>query len=784
MPLLAVSLLVTAVLVRVHHVRAVTAVGESGPVPGLARLIVPDHNNASFAWLDLTRVMVEQHELRVRHIDYENAPFGRDVFAPSPYRWWLGTLVGIRRAVSGDDAAAALDWAATWSDPILQLIAFAGLVVFVARRFGSFSAALASLGAACLFPLNTEFLPAMPDDRGIAFVLSLWAILLTLDVAGSAGILTPASLRRRMVMAGVVGAIGLWLNVPLVAPILAGIALGGVVATLARRSAENAVVLPWRAWGLAGAITAFAAYLIEFFPGHLGEWQLRSIHPLYAVAWLAGGEAVARIADGLATRKWVRSWRDPLIWVLILAGLAAIPVAMRLTHQAGIFAGELSDQRLARIPDGPAATNLVNWMYRDGLSAMFSATLLPLLLLVPILWMLFRRVGPVEARARLGLSIGPVVVALGFAGWKLSWWSGVDTALLAALVATGAAVATFSRGPVARWAWGIFVGGITLPGAVLFSPRHVDATGRNLNEGEVYGLVERDLARWLARRSGVPGEIALAPHNLTFTLHHYGNLRGLATLGLENLGGLEIAMRIVSASTPEEARELIDRRGVRYLVIPSWDSYLDFYARLGLGKMDETFLNRLHFWRLPPWLRPVAYSFPGIAGFEGQYVTILQVVEDQDDAVALSRLAEYFVDMGQLNQAGAAAQTLRRYPADLGALVARAQVELAREDTDNFARTAEQVRTRVAGGGDKTMPWDRRVSLAVVLYRAKQNALSADQVRRCLTEMDEAGLRNLPTGLLYRLQVLAKAFGQPISDPKLRSIALDLLPDEMRERVQ
>jgi hypothetical protein len=48
--------------------------------------------------------------------------------------------------------------------------------------------------------------------------------------------------------------------------------------------------LPWRAWAVAGGVTALGAYLIEFAPAYLWHWQLSSIHPLYALAWLGAGE--------------------------------------------------------------------------------------------------------------------------------------------------------------------------------------------------------------------------------------------------------------------------------------------------------------------------------------------------------------------------------------------------------------------------------------------------------------------------------------------------------------
>jgi hypothetical protein len=159
------------------------------------------------------------------------------------------------------------------------------------------------------------------------------------------------------------------------------------------------------------------------------------------------------------------------------------------------------------------------------------------------------------------------------------------------------------------------------------------------------------------------------------------------------------------------------------------------------------------------------------------------VVEDQEDAVALSRITEYFVETGQLDRAALAGQALRRFPADIGALVARAEVELARSDSAAFARTSEQLKTRLRGGADRNLLWDQRVGLAVVFARAKQNELAKEQVRKCLTTADEFQLRALSTGALYRLMVLGRAFGLSFEDSKLQSLAMDLLPPDLRERL-
>ena len=275
----------------------------------------------------------------------------------------------------------------------------------------------------------------------------------------------------------------------------------------------------------------------------------------------------------------------------------------------------------------------------------------------------------------------------------------------------------------------------------------------------------------------------LAPPNESTALCYYGGMRGIGTLSWENREGVAAAVRILSAPSAQEAKELIDQREITHLVVLSWDSYFDEYARAGTGQIEGSFLNDLRSWKLPLWLRPMAYQLPAIAGFEGQSVTLYEVVEDQNEATALGRIAEYFVEMGEMEKAVSIAQALRRFPGDFGAWVARAEVELARGDEAGFAVSLKLLQSRLATKNAPALPWDLRVSLGVVLAKAKQTTLARDQLRLCLESADEKKLRALTTGSLYRLIVLGRAFDLTF-DPKLRASALELLPNDLRERLR
>jgi len=782
---------------RVEYVTGLAGWSISGAPPGgpaggagwQPRLIVPEHDNASYEWLDRTRQMFARGEWRVRSADYENAPYGHEVLATSPYRWWLGLVAWSDHVLSGRPSGPSLERAALLADPVIHVLLLLGTTIFVAWRFGVFPAALLSIGVAALFPFAGDFIPGAPNDHGVAQAFALWSVLPLMAGIGalhSPGADGPRRARRWFFGAGVTGALGLWVGAATLIPVIAGIALGAVAAAWVSRGGNPdgaggaPRIAPWRSWAVGGASATLCAFLVEYFPAHLAHWELRVIHPLHGLAWLGGGELLALAAAWIQGTRPGRRPRDIAIGVLSLAAVAAVPFALWRTHSLGFLAVELPALRLARLPGAPIASNLLAWIDKDGFTPAAWATLLPLVLAIPAIWLLVRRRSGTGNRASIAIALGPVLVALGFACRQLNWWSGLDAVLLALLVAAGAALAR----PSARWALSALAALVMILGAIQIFPM-ADAGRKNaLIQTEVVGLIERDLAGWMAMHAGPGGAVVLAPPNETTTMYYYGGVRGLATLGWENRDGLGAAIRIVSASTPEEAQELISRREVTHIVIPQWDPYLDIYARMGLGRLEGSFIGRLHVWALPPWIRPVSYILPAIGGFEGQSVTVLQVVDEQDDATAASRLAEYFVEMDQLDLASSAAQALARFPADLGALVARAQVDNARGDTEGFAHTVGLLLPQLSSRADRSLPWDRRVSLAVVLAVGQHMDLARAQVRQCLAEVDDEKLRSLSTGSLYHLEVLSRAAGEGIAEPRLRALALDLLPQILRSRLE
>ncbi len=785
---------------RVRRVDYVSGLGEppvtseaaspTGYKAGLRRLIVPEHNNESYQWIAQTQQMLAGHDWRVRHVGYDNAPFGREVRTPSPYRWWLGLVAWAHQVVAGQPTGQAVERAAIWADPILHLLLVIGAVIFTARQCGNLPATLLAFGLAIAFPFIGAFLPGQPGDSGLVLVCGFWSVLLLL--AGISPIRRPGEeqngqlpakrTRQWFFIAGIVGAMGLWVSVPRELLILAGISIGGFFVGWVRRQDPAAQVAPWRVWALGGATAILAAYLIEYFPAHMEALRLDTIHPLFGVAWLGVGELLEQASawrQGKPSSS--RLWRIISIGLAILA-VASVPVALRFDGSVGFATADAFASRLSNLPNSAVAPNLWTWLVRDGITATAVATFLPVLVLGPAIWLLSRKATAAGQREKIALALGPALLALGLACFQIGGWSVADGMLLALLVVTVPVIGSAAKS--SRWSWMVGLAVILIPGAVLVLNQTRAETQETVAESDVVALIERDLAYWLTKQAGSGGSVVLAPPNTTTSFYFHGGLSGLGTPYRENKDGFAAAIRIAGSTSPEEAQTLAQNRNLSYIVVPSWDGFLDEYARLGSRQPDHSVVALLHQWLPPRWLRPVPYHVPKISGFEGLSVAVFQVTDVQDNPTALGRLAEYFIEMDQIDQAVSVSQALERlFPDELGALVSRSLVEQAAGNTSAATKIMNELPAYVTRGDDSSLPWDRRVSLAIALTEGKRFEAAKEETKRCLAELDEANIRLLTPVSLYRLQVLTKSFGLEIADARLRVLARELLPTELSEKL-
>ncbi|HET7536219.1 MAG TPA: hypothetical protein VFJ90_07185, partial [Candidatus Didemnitutus sp.] len=388
-PLFALGFLAWVTVARVQRVDAVSRTDSEGAVidatsptgyaDGKRWLIVPEHANRSYQWVAETQQMLATGELRVRHVDYDNAPFGRAVHAASPYRWWLGFIAWCDHALSGRPLGLSAERAAVFAGPVLQLLLIVTATIFTARRFGHFPGALLAVGLATIYPFAGGFLPGVPDDRSLAWTFNLGGMLLLL--AG-----TQSRAPRDFLAAAACSGLGLWISPVEQLPVLAGIFIGaGVTPLLLRRgeskgAPESSAPLPWRMWALGGATCCVAAYLFEYFPAHM-DFQLRVVHPLYGLVWLAVGELLAQLESATTSGKSPRTTAAVVRLALASAVLAGCVVFLGGNGALTWLIGDPAATRLSYLPNGVVAQNSFAWVARDGATGAVVATWLSLLVL-------------------------------------------------------------------------------------------------------------------------------------------------------------------------------------------------------------------------------------------------------------------------------------------------------------------------------------------------------------------------------------------------------------------
>ncbi len=585
-----------------------------------------------------------------------------------------------------------------------------------------------------------------------------------------------------MIAGGVAGGLGLWVNFFVQLPLLGGLALAALLAAAWRPTdSDEASPRLWRSWSIAGAATCLAAWLIENAPDQL-VWKLGGNHPSAALAWLGVAELIVL---GHAWRSgqapWA-AWSGRVRSLVALLGLVALGFFLWNSGQPWLKGREVFGTRLSNLPLAAVAENFPAWLRQDGPKLQLIAVLLPLGLLAVPLTLVGRATTGGRNRTALLLVLVPLLPALAFAWFQLRWWSAVAGLLLVALT-VGTAILSRRPGRLGLPVWLTALGLCLLPGLLCQKPIPKSRYENALTALEVEGLMERSLAHWLSERAGTT-PVVLAPPFRTTALAFHGNLRVLGSLNLANKPALEAAARIASATTPEEAQALIAKRGLTHIVMPTWDNYLEEYARLFTSRPENSFVYALKNWAMPPWLLPVPYQLPTVGGFENQAVLVFEVTEEQDAATAISRLAEYFLEMDQGQLAASAASALVNYPENLPALAALAQVDMARGDSTRFQARLKTLLAVYGASDEHDLSWDRRVSLAVVLMQGRQTEQARREMEICLNLMDETRLRTLTVGSLYRFQVLLRALNLRIEDTKLQSLAHSLLPEGLRARLQ
>lgn len=737
----------------------------TGNAHGERFVIMPERLD-ELHWIAHAQIMESGGALRLRHVNYDNAPEGRPAHWSAPYGWWIRALARIDSWASGRALPLAIESAALYANAVLAALAMAGLAFAAARRFGALAASAVILGFVGIMPFRDVFVFSSGDHHAAA-TLSAVTLVFGLAVAASR---IDASGRAWWIISGAAGGLGLWVSAVSLAPVIAAAHAGAfAIVWLERRNWDadetKRFASRWRLWAASGAATSLAAYLIEYAPSDF-SMRLEVNHPFYAMAWLGGSEVLRGFARCLAGDRKRGSIQAIAGGVLILPLPLSVFVAGDAVYRvADPFLWALHERYIVEFQSMAAYLSAQpSWLRSAALCVPFALLLTGALA--------FRWTRSADRRLPLALALGPAAILSALALFQVRWW-GEAGGLLAGLAAAACFAADGAPAPRARWLK-IAIVAMLAPGCIW----NVAATFREppLIKQAANRIAERGVAHFLRERAPEDDVVVLASPDATSAFMYHGGLRGIGTFYWENAEGLRRAAQMFGAATDEEARRLLEEAGVTHVVVLSWGGFERQYLSLnyeffpGAAPPEDTFLMRLvRDGTTPNWLRQIPFTLMNHPLLDGEVALIFEVTEPLDPRRAQSERLEFFLQMGWIEGARPIVSDLEQLDDYLPALVSLARYDALAKRFDRFEERAARIRELLAQA--EGMAAGERARMSAILLAARHEAEAREQFRIAMSELDERELRRLTTDSVRQFLELSRRLDAPWPDAALETLA-------------
>ncbi len=687
-------------------------------------------------WIRHALTLSEGEQSRLRFTSIDNAPFGREVHWNSAWGWLIAWGGKLEHWANNTPLPRATERMAIWINPFVLSVLMIIISFWTAKRAGLFAGIIIAAGMLGHPRIYEGFFPAYVDHHGVLTVSVLGMFLGALFMGagwwtkdGLGGGFLPASpdlARRGAVASAISGALGMWVSAASVLPPIAVVGSAGLVSVIlfGRRALVRGEAFDpecWRLWGRVGGGLSFAFYLLEYFPNHLGL-RMEANHPFYSLAWWGAGEIIARIASlwldgGKINRRFLdRRFLVPLAAVA-LAPATILIGGSRVFVVADPFLSDLHKFYIQEFLPLWVPLKGVGWQSLLGILVLENLPFLTGLVLAIVAW------------KRLPVAVLFAVIAIAVVtsmAWIQSRWllnsSACQIGLGVLLASMG-----FRRLPP-RWGWLV---GLPLAAALLLpqpferiSAAKNDLAARRVSPKDANSALSRDVAR-VIRASQPQGEVVLltSPNSST-AVGYFGRFKTLGTLYWENNDGLKAAGAILSASSDEEAAQLIRKHKVTHIAMISEENFVEPYFRLLKGGNDlegfkKSFGYKILFARvIPAWLQMIPYKVPDDLAALNVSALLFKVAFDQTPADALYHIALTKIALGSPAEAERDFETLiKGSPESFQPYVRKAELQLGRND---HLGAAEMVAKAIA-----LAPLEEALELANsfggILFRAKQH---------------------------------------------------------------
>ncbi len=720
------------------------ALGLRGAPAATTPLVQPFPSFAADAqtWVRHALSLAEGEQGRLRWTKIDNGVHGREVHWNSGWGWTIATAGILQQKVTGEPLPRAMEKATLWLPSVVFLVViglFSALAAHWAGTPVGVLVALAMVGHPRIFE---GFFPTYVDHHGLLTV-SVFGLVLGMVMMGggflagrpNAAALLPSSpetARAGAWVSALSGVFGVWISAASTLPPVAITGVAALVTLVVRRrtavaAGERFDPGLWRLWGRIGGIGTVVAYLVEYFPNHLGL-RLESNHALYGLAWWGGASAVATLGEWLTASGAAK----PFPWPALARPLGAVllvPVIL-LVGRERVFV--VMDPFLANLHKSiqeflPIWTT-VKGVPLEAIFRVFGTENLPLIVAAILLAMKRERAPTLVWFATVAAVLFTAM------GWIQTRWllnaSGPQVVLLIVLLAGFVG----SRSLRTRWIAILTVAGAAfLPWTIA---RHLEAQSdveaRRVAPKDAHQVLSRDIAANLLASSPGAEIVLLTNPNSSTGIGYYGRIRTLGTLYWENTAGLKAAAEILSAGSYDEAAKLIQKHQVTHIAMISEENFIEQYFRLSrpTASMDEfkqSFGYKLLVDRVvPPWLQMLPYKVPDDMVALNPIVLLFKVAFNQSPADALYHLAISKVASGAVAEGERDLDTLiAQSPGSFQPWLRKGEILFSRREWAAAAEATVQG-IRLAPAGDRLGMYsaaagsfyrERQAGLAVALYK-------------------------------------------------------------------
>lgn len=583
-------------------------------------------NPDSIYWIAYTREMIAKGHWRIRFTHLDNAPYGRTNLGWAALTaWHLVAVAKVWALFTGLPLKEALLPASEWANPILFMGALLAILV-VGWRTGDLPAAsLAVLVFSSVPRVYFDFGFAAPDHHGW-HDLMLFGTLVCLASA-----IRKPNQRLLFRIAGVFAGMALWVGATQQAVLITSASLGAVLALILcrlRSSITTSQTLPpaeaWRDFGIAGGLSSFGFYLLEYGP-HFYGMQLEVNHPFFSVALILGGEFLCRLqrllfdtSPAANRQRNVLMMSGCLMVLFVMAGgcifgpakwhVMHLPFMRRVHGDISEFHPIIPHEKLFTLCELGSATFLIIIACWFSLNLQFSHSERTALLItaIPCLACVYATILQMRWAGLAGASAAAIATVLFSRKDAATPNNRAPRPLLLNSKSLSALCIALPFLSVCAWA--------------TFKPREDTA---EIKAGAIELVANMDIAR-IIRNDCTPGHhppvvmyLDQAPREAWLTA--FGGIPSVGSLYWDNLDGLTDQVTFFASYDENQAHEIARRRGVTHLVVGSDASSVVAYHYLLHANRNSPEIRQTLAYRLanptpavPNWLELVKMTTPAI----------------------------------------------------------------------------------------------------------------------------------------------------------------------------